>query len=513
MFPLDAGLNDVEEIRMDLYVRGSYRQFGDEPRNEKTYSHLLEGWLPAAPGVLNTIRTKIRAGAYARQEHDILSDIGGDVSLLAHALANVSRVYGQSMWRKDPLAVLSKFDDSQLARIFRVDDAQLSSARFERMNQHQTSLLAHTLKSYSGLEVMQEQAEREGRQLCTNEASACSVLRLLVPNLVAWNYPQQYTRIVASVRNGHDTFEQAIHRFIGENPQEMAANFAATWGLSAELRDAVTFRRKGVSPYLKIDCSDPNSSAAIGSLCEMAEGIAKLSNPTQFPKAEKEWQSSARDVQRLFGADVTECLLNRLEECAGEKLERYSSAVGRSLFATAAKRRAQSSASTRNTYVASCSEPLQSCLEQVYETLDEAPQAALELVVNAAVNTAGFSCGCIFLSSNSGQHMVPTLLIGEKAQSRYRVSDPYIREVLGQSMFREVPFSGQGSLSDGESMRHVSAAIGGNIDMGVLSLEFSEESLEDPDINPLSHFKAIRKTLNDCLFALGQQRQAQASAG
>jgi hypothetical protein len=503
-------MNDVEGIRMDLFVRGSFRQFGDGRKNEKTYSHLLQGWLPATPGLLNEIKSKIRAAAYSGSEHDIISDIDGDMSLLGRALANVANVYGGSMWRKDPMAVIRSLDDEQLSALFSVSESQLSSSRFDRMNQHQSSLLAHTLRSYSGLEVMREHAEVEGQEFCAAKASSCAVLRLLVPNLVAWNYPQQYTRIVASVRNGHDTFDQAIHRLVGENPNEMAANFASSWGLPAELVQAITFRRKSLSPYLKIDYSDSSSSLALGAICEMAEGIAKLSNPEQFPEAEKQWRSSESDAQRLFGADVTESLLSRVEECTGERLEQYSTALGRSLFAGASKKRTKTSARKRNSYMSSCSDSLQACLEAVYEKLDEAPQAALELVVNSAVSTAGFSCGCIFLSNKNGQQMVPTLLIGEQAQRRYRVSDPYIREVLGQSVFRDVPFSGQGSLADGESMRHVSAAIGGSIEMGVLSLEFAEESLEDPDIDPLKHFKAIRKTLNDCLLELGQRREQRA---
>ncbi|MCB0322187.1 MAG: HDOD domain-containing protein [Bdellovibrionales bacterium] len=485
----------------DIVISRSIRRYGSGTRKDTTDT-LLRGWIPPTPGLLSEIQEKIADGAYSAGQASICTDIESDIALATHCLRHLSQVAAERMWDSDPFEALASLDDEQLARVFSLSENAVSKHRFNRMNSFQTTQLSHSLTSLAGLEVLSEEAALHSATLDPKHAAACALLRQLVPNLFAWNYPRLYPKVLRTVRRGEATLEQAIERLFGDPPNRIARSFAAEWRLRPQLQQAVAFTASNPNPNLprRMDFTDPTSAEAIGAFCEIAEGLARLQNPKQFPKADREWEDTAPHLTRYLGEDRTSSLMHRLEQTAGDRLERYSSVVGKSLFERRTVRRGPPAKDARNPHLHLCREAVRSSLTRVYCDLEVAPTQALQTLIVDTVVAAGFVSGCVFLAAEPGAELTPAVFIGAGARSRYRASDPYIRSILSDSVFRETPFCEQGMLKDGSLFRHVTAAAGGSIELGVLSLELSPETPAGSE--RLLNFKAIRHALHDCLAAL-----------
>jgi hypothetical protein len=81
--------------------------------------------------------------------------------------------------------------------------------------------------------------------------------------------------------------------------------------------------------------------------------------------------------------------------------------------------------------------------------------------------------------------------------------------MLTASMFKDLPFCDRGTLRSGEPLHHVSAAFGGEIDLGVLSLTLKSSGSINVERDLILHFKALRQTMQDCLHVLRRLETAR----
>jgi len=469
------------------------------------YKYLQRGWIPPTPGLLEEIQEKLASDHYA-EGASVLEDIGEDFSLLAHCLRGLKDVARDQMWEKDPVEILDSLNKDQLETLFDTSAAKLSLHRFRRMGKFQQQQFAHSIRSLSGADILGAEAMGVEGKSGTNSVTACSALRQFVPNLIAWNYPRLFPKVLHATRRGEGTLEANIQRILGESPQRLAAAFASDWQLRPQLQKAVRYSRANQNPNLPqlIDYTNPDSAEAIGAICELAEGLAKLQNPRQFPSAEKEWSESVPEIERMLGSDKTSSLVKDLEAKAGERLERYSSTLGTSLFTRRVVTQRKSLSESKNaSLLKGCEPALTEALETYYGLLNEAsPIEALHWLLNKAIPIAGFSNGCIFLSKVGGEQLLPSVYLGSEARSIFSKYDPYIAKILSASVFKDLPFSESGILRSGYQLRHVSAAMGGSIDLGVLCLEITTSEESEFKAGSIVHFKALRLALNESLRLL-----------
>lgn len=496
---------------MERIISRSVRRYPGGTRRADMYRHLARGWVPPQPGLLEAIQQRLSEDDSVCGL-DLLEEVQSDFSILAHSLRSLREVAREKLWEKDPMEIFSELNREQLQSIFDTSEAKLSLHKFKRMGKFQQEQFAHSITSLSGVEVLRAQAEGSGHSLSPSRLNACGSLRQLVPNLIAWNYPRLFPKVLQATRRGEGSLEENINRILGDSPRTLAAAFASEWQLRPQLLQAIRYSRTEQNPNLpwRIDYSDNNSAEAIGAICEMAEGLAKLQNPRQFPGAEREWTENVPEIERMLGSDKTSSLVKDLEEQAGERLEKYSSALGSSLFRERVHGHRRIVKVRQSSDFEQCEPALQASLTSFYEILQGSPIEGLHWLINQTIPAAGFRSGCIFLSSSTGDELRPSIFLGGDAKKIFTRRDPYISKILASSVFRELPFSEAGSLRSNYQLHHVSAALGGEVELGVLVLEVAKTEESEYLPGGISHFKAVREALLESLRCLRKQESSAA---
>ena len=227
------------------------------------------------------------------------------------------------------------------------------------------------------------------------------VIRETGLNLIAWNYPSLYSRVIRNLAKGHSLDEQ-LSVELGFSPVTLAMRVlhpssAAVDGDERSLHDS--------------------SWEVYDRLCEIGAALARADSPDTYPSAENDWRLANEYLQKTVGHDGINLIKNKATEYSKE-YKRSLSSLFKSPRELNPERNIQlhkrQSQSRRNRYITQCSTEIQSALQSLYSCLSD-PQStgeALELLIRQIIPDAGFTGGCIYLVDPSAFALMPRTVFG-----------------------------------------------------------------------------------------------------
>ncbi len=477
-----------------------------ERRLEKATKHVASLWFPINPQTLAVIRAEFNAGTYERNSERLLDDLKKDFALftfLVKELAPIATAEHVSPLIVENPAELIRWAGPARIKTFILDDAALPQSHvFHSLEPFQANRLRETAIVASTAEVLSE-----SQKLDPNTGFCHGVIREIGLNLIAWNYPSLFARVVRELKP-EMSLEDTLAKELGFSPALLAMRVLTPH--KQVLDEEMTDRDPVIATYDK--------------LCEIGEALARAENPELYPSAENDWKLANDYLKKTVGDTGVNLIRSRAIEHS-EEYQKTLTTLFKSLDEfnpekriTAHKKRATAA---KNRWLTQCSPEIQSELRNLYSEMQDVKSArkVLESLLRKIIPQAGFTGGCVFVVDPAAMALTPLTVFGSVSLR------PVERVALRASMIQQnSPFAAEpittgrveldlaaAALSCAQPVveRHDSdehqeltgmyGSLGENRRIGVLYLETPDDPSPSNEQRSMSTFKAMRQALSDAL--------------
>jgi hypothetical protein len=434
-----------------------------------------------------------------------------DFSLFGVFLKNLPVLDSEQGNVLDPSRLLKEADIEQLKKIFRQSEGAVSSHSFAGMMQSQSLRLKHSLISCSTAQTLAENSDID-----PVVTYACALMRQLGHNLIAWNYPRIYSRVIGQVSDCDEELEKALLKVLGFSPANLVQAIAEKWQLAPEMKllcgMSVANHELDTTPIMP-----RGQLETVLRFCKVGETMAKVNDPEHYPSAAFEWNDVVREVTNVLGPQGLQQLNNRYED-AGLIFKTVAPALIDTSVPIEEKLEVANSTHAdiqlaSNSYALRCPPELQEKFRRVYRRVlrNELSTDALELLLSEVIPAAGFTVGCIYIVDTRHSLMVPTIKIGDTGLGRYKpLNCSYSYETgnsIVEALLSQIPIRQEGALLHGERVSHISGMIGTNDKPGVLYLEMSKALIDGDSFEAMVRFRAIARCVSECLGITGESQE------
>ena len=478
-----------------------------ERRLDKATKHVTSLWFPINPATLDDIRQRFEAQDFKDNPEKLLDALKKDFALFTFVvkelvpLATAERVPADIS--SNPAELIRWAGLARIRAIIFDDQLLPSNHLFQSIEPFQADRLRETAIIASTAEVLSEQHNLDP------ETGFCrGVVREIGLNLIAWNYPSLYSRVVKNLTPSK-TLDEELTLELGFSPSLLAMRVLRP---NAENEpESNTFEQ---------------TWATYDRLCEVGEALARAENPGTYPSAENDWKLASAYLQKTVGSQAIDLIKNRAIEHSKE----YQNALATS-FQTLAEfnperkvqhyKKAQSA--LKNRYLQYCSPQVQRALRNLYAEMsgNNPLGQVLEHLFRGVIPEAGFTGGCVFVVDPASFALMPRTVFGtvklraveQVALRRNRAAegddDPSLGVLGGKSGF-EADYAATALACShpvierqGDSAEHPLTGMYGSLGemrkIGVLYLEAPEGSTLQGDAESMGAFKAMRQALSDAL--------------
>jgi hypothetical protein len=476
-------------------------------RLDRASKHVSSLWFPINLEVLSAIRSKVHDGSYAATPERLFEDLKQDFALFTFIVKELMAVASKenldSRVLNNPAELISWAGPEKICALV-TDDSRLPlNHLLQSLSPLQATRLRETAIVASTAEVLSA-----NQNLSPETGFSRGVIRETGLNLIAWNYPSLYSRVIRNLAKGQSLDEQ-LSVELGFSPVTLAMRVlhpssAAVDGDERSLHDS--------------------SWEVYDRLCEIGAALARADSPDTYPSAENDWRLANDYLQKTVGHDGINLIKNKATEYSKE-YKRSLSSLFKSPRELNPERNIQlhkrQSQSRRNRYITQCSTEIQSALQSLYSCLSD-PQStgeALELLIRQIIPDAGFTGGCVYLVDPSAFALMPRTVFGSvklRAVERILLKQAFAEQASG-------PFPGlanpnacepdlaatalscaQPVIERHDDLHHsgltgMYASLGDTKKVGVLYLEVPEAPDADSDHQTMCTFKAMRQALADAL--------------
>lgn len=470
-----------------------------EKRLERATRHVVDLWFPPNPEVLKRIKTGLEDGSYELDISFLISEIKSDFSIFVYCLRQLGTMLKEQGLKPpaglNPVEMLRFVGLDALKAILLVDERQISKHTLGVSNELQSRRTQEAFISASTAEVLCEHEKIDGEL-----GFSCGLLRQLGYTLIAWNYPTVYRRVFSGLTESQ-SLDNELSKALGFSPMLLAMTVVRKWGLGLEVETA-----------LGIPAEDPQSESKIGKIlekfCTIGEALARANDPDHYPTARSDWELARVEIETRLGREG----FKFIQEKVKDHLEDYVKLLPNFFKATIEldpEQRVQAHAERtllkNNPNVEHCFPALKARFKELYAHIypGSVSRENLRFLVKNVIPLAGFSGGAIFTLDPGTMELTPRLKLGsvvlrELEPLRYSVdfpnSDPIVTAYrLDSPIMESMETEHHGAVT------FFAGVVGTQERTGVLYLEVPSELMEDPQMNSLLHFKAIRQALNDCL--------------
>lgn len=471
-----------------------------------TKNYVLGSWFPVNGPLLRELQKKMAAGVYDNNRNELITDLKSDFTLFAAFIKGLPEISSDTNGSVSPSEVLREAEIDTIRKILGVSESEVSTHNFASMVKSQAVRVKHSLVSCSTADLMAGKSDTD-----TVTVYTAALFRQLGHNLLAWNYPRIYSRVLNQVAAGEGDLDRLLIKAFGFSPLNLASDIAEDWHLAPEIRCALGQELSSNElSTLKVDPRDIRRvSEQINKLCNIGETMAKIGDPEHFPEAPFYWKKVSHEVTNILGPNGLEILTNQVESLTA----RYQ-AFAPTLFEgklsweenlEKANEHYAANQLTRNPDVSKCPSDLQEVLKQIYRFIvpGQISTQALEMLIGKAIPLAGFARGCLYLVDAHSMKLVPTVRIGDRPVEHYKPlmcghntesNSPIVAALSSMSPIRQ-----EGALMHGERVSITVGQIGNSDKQGVLYLEMSDGLTDAPSHEALLRFRAISRCLNECL--------------
>lgn len=471
--------------------------------------YVSQQWLPVSESVLYSIKHKFDDGEYLNNPKNLLLDLKTDVGLFSWFLKNLPKLITNTDTSITPTLIIENIDLSKCDELFKSASLEQFPHRIQGAMKIQSSSIKHavisaitaeTVASHSGLE--------------PELAHLCATIRQVGINLVAWNYPSIFSRAIANVSDNIEGLEKELFRFIGHTPTTLASNICLEWDQDESIKSYIIpatpdseSKNSAERETLSIQEREEKQDK-LNNCLELGNSMALLSDPEHFPGYAKNWQNTVERLQQAMGQNAINNIQERLAGFSkvysnndfdfNIDLEPKKNLTRTSIF------RVTDRLMSGNPWIAKCSENLRSKFHKIYSSIDKRgiSTEAISLLISELIPILGFVRGCIYKFDEKKMRLLPILRIGETQLETFEVlrcdSGKFMKHPAVIATCYHTPIVQEEIFINSELVSTIAGIFGDNKKKAVVYVELSKQSKPDKNLT-LLHFKAIQKTLADCL--------------
>lgn len=470
-------------------------------RLERAAQRASDHWLPANPIITNKIRTGLQSGKYEANFESLLEEIKSDLSIFLYCIReslSLAKESGSLAPKSiNPCELLRRTGAKHLQLILERATKRISTHTLLNASEQQQMRLKEVMISASTAEAL-----APSQSINPEAGFSAAVLRQLGMALIAWNYPTVYQRALER-SDSTLSLESAIQDLLGFSPTLFGSFILGRWGLDIEMRSVVG--RDPVSAELR---SMSQHNLLLKKICEVGEALARAQHPEYYSNAEVDWDMANKAIQVALGADGMQVVQRHIRDnCEQYRISLKAVFSDTTEINPAAKISAfkELKALDRNPYIKGCQASLKQGLRELYSTMERQAisQHAVRVLTRELFPIAGFIGGCVYILDPASRQFAPRLSVGRVtlrtispvSYSHYAIeNDSVIRAFDCQA-----PIVEHSRSNTPDAVASISAALGSTNKIGVLYLEVPQLELNHFSQSVQTHFKAVRKALEDAL--------------
>jgi len=459
----------------------------DNRRIERALQHVVRPWFPINQDVLTSIRKNLEDGAYATAPHHLLNDLKGDFALFTFVVKELGILGMQEKIEKkvlnNPVELIRWGGPARIKEILAADKKLPATHSLHWSEPFQVARLRETAVIASTAAVLSEK-----KDLDPEIGFSRGVIREIGLNLIAWNYPTLYSKVLNNLKPD-TSLDEELSRELGFTPSLLAMRV-----LRPENPEDV----EEASPI------EETTWATYDELCEVGEALARAENPETYPSAQNDWQKANQYLTENAGTGALELIKER----AVEQSKKYQEAlpeVFNSLenFNPARNidvhQRMKAVIADRDFRV--CPPHVQEALRSLYNEIDgyAVNKNAIQILLKSIIPQAGFTGGCVFVIDPSTASLRPRTVIGQvnlRAISNVTLDpgDLAVAALGTHETLFDVKEDAQPLPLEG-----IYSALGEQRKVGVLYLESPKQLNEEPEGRTLGTYNILKRALCDVL--------------
>ncbi len=467
---------------------------------DEAASYVSKTWFPINTGVLKSVQTKLNQKMY-HNGLELFHDLRADQALLTYALRELGNVVKSEESAVDLQQLLRSMELEHLREIFSRSPDQISGHRLDPTMKPQILRLKQSLISTTTVESLAQKSKGN-----VDVAFITASVRQLGLNLVAWNYPRIYSKAIASLSPDNDDLDEALMKVLGYSPLQLGVHVSLGWHQSPFMEAALGGEGdepQGLTPTAIAE------ALSYRDMCELAEDLARISDPEHFPHSAQRASSVLEQIQRRLGPQGLQSIKTRLDsQTSGfqdlvPNIFKFDFSPERS--EQAAHQHYSERLKKENQFLSRCPEEIQQLFKPVYDQLQPGAVSttAINTLVTEVLPALGFPRGCVYLVDQKKMMVVPILRIGDTSIERFRTvacsSVDTTNHPVVMALSYTTPIIQENVFVNGQHVCHVTGTFGNKEKTGVLYLEMTSALSEDARQTPLLYFKAARECLSGCL--------------
>jgi hypothetical protein len=440
------------------------------------------------PEVVRKIRDGFEQKKYSNQPDLLLEDLKCDFSLFTFVIKEISeRAVSSDEGKKylgNPIKLL-RWGGAMMVKELLSENQTLPnfhslhwSEPFQIQRLRETMIIASTASVLS-----------EHQNLDPDMGFSRGVMRDLGLNLIAWNYPTVYTKVLNSLKIDQNLDEE-LAKELGFTPALLSTRlFRPDWASDPQLQD-----------------QEDNTWASYDDLCMLGEILARAENPEIYPSAERDYKRAESSINKTLGEGGIDKIRKKALQASGS----YTKALPE-VFADIhsfdpslkINRAPQTKRSIDPRALKYCSETLQRELQDIYSQIsdDSINRDLVGKILKDIIIAAGFTGGCVFMIDPLTLALKPRTLIGRVEMRRITAQELTPEDPAVSALSKSEPLFQSGRLRDSEDGTGIYSVLGERKKIGVLYLESPKSSpiLGDPE-QAMGVFSALKQALSDALL-------------
>lgn len=481
---------------------------GTERRLQRAIQHTSQHWFPINPDVLYSIREGLDSGAFELDITFLITALKQDFALFTYCIKELiplaTRQGASATISSDPIKLLRWAGVERLKSILGSDRQPPTTHSLDRCEPFLVNRLTETSLAASTAQVLATARELDGDTVFCH-----GVVRQIGLNLIAWNYPSVYSRVIRSL-SPSASLDEALAQELGFSPALLAMRLL----------------RPQIEPTSSDKATIESTWATYDTLCSVGEALVRANSPDVYPSAERDWTQAQKFLDRSLGSQGIELIKKRAIENTAvyqRELPEIFNQISSFTPEEKVKRHRRGLRSKDNQYLKFCPPLIQSALESLYGEMPsgEVSKLAIEKLVKQLFPQAGFTGGCVYVIDPTSMTLAPRVSFGKLTLRTLRslplqadagrAIGPLVSEVISTHMRSakdlalaalacDQPLVERSDTDSDTATAALCGVLGKKRKVGVMYLELPEVALDDDSQLTLTIFKALRQSLCDALL-------------
>lgn len=466
-------------------------------RIDRALQHVVRPWFPINDDVLKTVRGKIDAGSYGADGKELIEDLKGDFALFTFVVREFGILGMQEKIAQtilnNPVELIRWGGIERLKEVLAPDKKLPSTHSLHWSEPFQVARLRETAVIASTAAVLSEK-----KDLDPDVGFSRGVIREIGLNLIAWNYPTLYSKVLNNL-TANTTLDEELSKELGFTPALLAMRVLRPENPDEPIPDLAS---EGEGPD---DAPKEDDWAMYDELCAVGEALARAENPETYPSAQNDWTNANKYLNENAGTGALELIKER----AVEQSKKYQEAIPEvftSLKTFDPQRRVEEHIQAK---IAKADHDFSACPPQVQEALRSlyndiggyaVNKEAVQTLLKSIIPQAGFSGGCVFVVDPSTASLKPRTIIGNVNLRAIKNVNLEPGDLAVEALGKQEPLFVKPSSEAPTNLEGIYCSLGARRKVGVLYLETPVVGGTWPNINDaVGTFNVLKQALCDVL--------------